>query len=262
MELRNLKWETITGQNVGLSFTLLRNLLNVDVDVYRNRTTDLFFRDLRLPSISGYADIDMNIGTLDNQGWEINLITTPYKSKNWNVQMTLNFSRNENIIREISEYYPNEKGNILENGSYKTLLKINNSFGSFYGFRYKGVYKDSEATIAQDETGKKILGPNGQEVRMRFSYPVIDYVFQPGDAMYEDVNHDGNINYMDVVYLGNGNPKFTGGFGPTVSYKSNLKLSAFFSFRYGYQLVNGTEMNTTNMYGFDNQSTAVLRRWR
>jgi hypothetical protein len=97
---------------------------------------------------------------------------------------------------------------------------------------------------------------------MRFSYPVIDYVFQPGDAMYEDVNHDGNINYMDVVYLGNGNPKFTGGFGPTVSYKSNLKLSAFFSFRYGYQLVNGTEMNTTSMYGFDNQSTAVLRRWR
>jgi hypothetical protein len=66
---------------------------------------------------------------------------------------------------------------------------------------------------------------------------------------------------MDVVYLGNSNPKFTGGFGPSFSYKS-LKISSFFGFRYGYDIVNGTKMTTTNMNRFDNQSTAVLRRWR
>jgi hypothetical protein len=96
---------------------------------------------------------------------------------------------------------------------------------------------------------------------MRFNYPTVDYVFQPGDAVYEDINHDGNINYMDVVYLGNSNPKFTGGFGPSVSYKG-LKLSTYFNFRYGYEIVNGTKMTSTSMAGFDNQSTAVLRRWR
>ncbi|HVG41642.1 MAG TPA: hypothetical protein VM888_08525, partial [Chitinophagaceae bacterium] len=89
-----------------------------------------------------------------------------------------------------------------------------------------------------------------------------DYIFKPGDAMYEDINHDGNINYMDVVYLGNGNPKLTGGFGSSVTYKGSLKLTAFFNFRYKYDVVNGTKMTTTNMYGYDNQSTAVLRRWR
>ena len=52
--------------------------------------------------------------------------------------------------------------------------------------------------------------------------------------MYEDVNHDGTISYMDVVYLGNGNPKLTGGFGPSITYK-NIKLTSFFNFRYGYQ---------------------------
>ena len=97
---------------------------------------------------------------------------------------------------------------------------------------------------------------------MRFDYPNTDYVFQAGDAMYEDINHDGNINYMDVVYLGNGNPKFIGGFGPDITFKGNLKLTAFFSFRYKYDVINGTQMNSTNMFNYDNQSTAVLRRWR
>ena len=118
-----------------------------------------------------------------------------------------------------------------------------------------------DATIARGPDGKPIIGPNGQVIYMRFGYPTIDYIFQPGDAMYEDINHDGNINYMDVVYLGNSNPKLSGGFGPSVTYK-NLKITTFFNFRLNYDVVNGTKMNTSNMYRFDNQSTAVLRRWR
>ena len=65
-----------------------------------------------------------------------------------------------------------------------------------------------------------------------------------------------------MVYLGNSNPKLSGGFGPNITFKGNFKISAFFNFRYGYDVVNGTQMTTTNMYGFNNQSTAVLRRWR
>jgi len=148
------------------------------------------------------------------------------------------------------------------NGEYLRLLQVNNPFGAFYGFRYKGVYTDADATIARGADGKQIIGPNGQTVYMRFNYPSIDYVFQPGDAMYEDINNDGNINYMDVVYLGNSNPTLSGGFGPSFAFGSSLKISAFFNFRYDYDIVNGTQMVTTNMFNFDNQSTATLRRWR
>ena len=80
--------------------------------------------------------------------------------------------------------------------------------------------------------------------------------------MYEDINHDGNIDYKDIVYLGNSNPKISGGFGPSIGWKNKLRLTAFFSFRYGYDVINGAKMSTTNMFNFDNQSTAVLRRWR
>ncbi len=263
-ELKDLRWETIVGQNLGVDLSMFKRRITVTLDFYKNKTKDLFFANpgLQISSFTGFNTIDQNVGTMDNQGFELGLNTTPYKSKNWQVDLNFNVSSNQNIIREISPLYPSSKGDVTTNGQYATFLKVNNPFGAFYGYKFKGVYKDLASTIAADEKGKPIIGPNGQTVYMKFNYPSIGYTFQPGDAIYEDINHDGNINYQDVVYLGNSNPKFTGGFGSSVSYKGQLKLTAFFNFRYKNDVINGTKMNTTNMYGFDNQSTAVLRRWR
>lgn len=261
MELRNLRWETVHGGNTGLNVSMFKGRLRADVDFYRNRTKDLFFDNLQIASYTGFDRVNMNVGTMDNQGWEVAVWTQPYKKKDITIGFDFNISANQNIIRKISEYYPNSRGDVGNNGQYLSLLQIDNPFGSFYGFKYKGVYTDEQATIAKGANGKPIVGPNGQIVYMRFNYPTVDYTFQAGDAMYEDINNDGNINYMDVVYLGNSNPKLTGGFGPSFSWKG-LRISSFFSFRYGYDIVNGTKMYTSNMSGFDNQSTAVLRRWR
>ncbi|HEX6431499.1 MAG TPA: SusC/RagA family TonB-linked outer membrane protein [Niastella sp.] len=262
MGLKKLKWETVIGQNAGFNLVMFRNRLNLDIEVYKNRTKDLFFYDLQIASVNGFNKVDMNVGTMDNQGWEINLNTTPLKTRKWAVDFNFNIARNENIIREISEFYPVEKGNITQNGQYKSYMQVDNPFGSFYGFRYLGVYKDLEDTRAHGEDGKPTVRPNGEQVFMRFNYPATDYTFQPGDAKYDDINHDGTIDYRDIVYLGNSNPLFTGGFGFNVSYNNQWRLSTFFNFRYNYDIINGTEMNTTNMYGLNNQSTAVLKRWR
>jgi len=261
-ELKDLRWETIIGENLGVDLTMFSRRITFTLDFYKNRTKDLFYPGLQISSFTGFNNIDLNVGTLDNQGFELGLNTTPYRSKTWQVDLNFNISSNENIIREISPLYPSSKGDVTTNGQYATFLKINNPFGSFYGYKFLGVYKDLASTIAIDEKGQPIIGPNGQIIYMKFNYPSIGYTFQPGDAMYEDINHDGNINYQDVVYLGNSNPKYTGGFGASVSYKGQWKLTAFFNYRFKYDVINGTKMNTTNMYGFDNQSTAVLRRWR
>ncbi|AHF15132.1 SusC/RagA family TonB-linked outer membrane protein [Niabella soli] len=262
MELKNLRWETITGQNLGFDLMLFKGRVSLDVEIYKNRTKQLFFDGLQISSFTGFNSVSMNVGTMDNQGMEIGLNTTPYRSSKLQIDLNFNIAKNQNIIREISPFYPTEKGNITGNGQYKTFMQVNNPFGSFYGFRYLGVYKDAAATIATGADGKPILDAKGQPVYMRFNYPATAYVFQPGDARYEDMNHDGNINYMDAVYLGNSNPKFTGGFGASATFKGRLKLTAFFNYRYGYDVINQTKMLTTNMYGYDNQSTAVLRRWR
>jgi TonB-linked SusC/RagA family outer membrane protein len=262
MQLSNLKWETIVGQNAGINLSMFKRRITMDAEFYINRTKNMYFPGLQISSINGFSNVDMNVGTMDNQGFELGLGVTPVKTKTWQLDFNFNIARNINMIREISDLYPRDKGNIEKNGEYKTFLQVNNPFGSFYGFKYKGVYKDLQSTIATDAKGENIIGPTGQTIFMKFNYPSIGYTFQPGDAMYEDINHDGNINYQDIVYLGNSNPKFTGGFGTSVSYKGQWKFTAFFNYRYKVDLVNGTKINTTNMYGFDNQSTATLRRWR
>ncbi|BAV04515.1 TonB-linked outer membrane protein, SusC/RagA family [Filimonas lacunae] len=262
MRLNDLRWEVNKGLNLGFNLSMFQRRIMVDLDFYRNRISDMFYSDLQIPTYSGFNTVDMNVGTMDNQGWELGLTATVIRKKDITLDLNFNISHNDNVIREISEFYPKESGSVTANGSYKSILQVGNPFGSFYGYRYKGVYKDKASTIARDKGGKPIVGPNGQTVYMRFNYPSTDYVFQPGDAMYEDVNHDGTINYMDVVYLGNGNPKFSGGFGATLTLKRNLKITAFFNYRMGADVINSTKMTTTNMYGYSNQSTATLRRWR
>lgn len=265
LELTDLRWETVTGKNIGLNLNMFGNRVNIDVEVYKNTTTDLFYENLALSTYTGFNAVDMNVGTMDNQGWEFSLNSTLVKSKKWRVDFAFNIAQNQNMLREISPLYPAENnGRVTTNGTYKEYLQIGNPFGSFYGFKFKGVYSTTDATVAKDVDGNDIVGPNGEKKYMKFyaNNAALNYQFQAGDAMYEDINHDGSIDYKDIVYLGNSNPKFTGGFGPSVTFNGNLKVSAFFSFRTGYDLINGTKMATTNMSSFDNQSTAVLRRWR
>jgi len=261
--LSKLKWETVVGKNIGFNLGIFKNRVKVDAEIYQNTTKDMFYKDLRIPTTSGFSKVNMNIGTMDNNGWEVNINTIPMKTKKLLVGFDFNIARNANSIRSISEFYPRESvSGVPAQGDYKSYLITGNPFGSYYGFKFKGVYKDKDATIARNELGEQIIGPNGQVVYMRYNYPNVDYTFQAGDAIYEDINHDGNIDYMDMVYLGNGIPKFTGGFGPRVTFNGNLTLQAFFSYRWKYDIVNKAAMTTSNMYGVNNQSTAVLRRWR
>lgn len=263
MELANKKWETAVQKNLGFELIMFRDRINIDVDFYKKRTLDLYFKDLTIPSSSGFNEIEMNAGIMDNKGWEINVISRVLKidASRLTVDFNFNVARNENIIREISDLYPQEKGLATKNGEYLRRIQIDNPVGSFYGYIYKGVYVDEEATIALGEDGNQIKDINGNPVYMTFNYPVNNYTYQAGDAMYEDINHDGNINELDVVYLGNANPLLTGGFGPIIKFRG-LSLNSFFHFRYGNDIINQVRMDTEKMYNYDNQSTAVLRRWR
>lgn len=263
MGLDNLKWQTNIGRNVGFNFSAFKSRVKIDLDLYSNRIKDLLFENLRIPGSTGYGAIRWsNVGVMTNKGFEIGVNTIPLRKKDWTVTVDFNIAQNMNVLKEVSEYYPRTDGSLLnQNGQYRSYLQIGNPYGSFYGFRYKGVYSTQEDTRAHDASGNPIVGPNGQQVYMRFNYPATDYIFQAGDARYEDINHDGNINEDDVVYLGNTTPKYIGGFGSSVTYKG-LKLQAFFSYKLKYELINQTLMTTSNMYGFDNQSTLVLKRWR
>jgi TonB-linked SusC/RagA family outer membrane protein len=261
MELENLKWEAFITNNLGFTLEMFKGRLMLDYDIYRNRTKDMFGYNVDIPTSSGYDGMLMNVGSMDNQGWDFSFRSYPVRSDNLTVSFDFNIAKNYNILRKVADNYPLERGRTTTNGDYKRIIQVSNPIGSFYGYKYLGVYEDEEATIATDKNGNKIYDANNNPVHMVYNYPAVNYEFQPGDAKYEDINFDGNIDYLDVVYLGDANPDFTGGFGSTVRYK-NFSFNLYFYGRYGNEIINQTKMYGENMFSYDNQTTATLRRWR
>jgi len=265
LELANLKWERGEQTDLGLNFAAFDNRLMIDADYYLKRTNDLFFRNVSIPSTSGFSTAAyMNIGTMDNNGWELNLHVTPIRQKDLVVSFSLALARNVNTIKKITSLISNESGSWSTRGMIRKWIS-GQPLGSFYGYQYQGVYLNRDQAIATDASGNKIYtydsSGNQTPVKMQFGYPSIAYQFQPGDAKYKDQNHDGNIDYQDIVYLGNANPLLTGGFGPNIRYKE-WSINAYFNFRYGNKIYNYAKWNMERMYGYDNQSKATLRRWR
>lgn len=266
LQLSNLKWEKVTDYNFGGNLIMFNYRVNMDFNIYKKRTNDLYFEKVGISSATGFNTTNQNVGTMENRGWELSLITQPVRTKDWQVDFNLSFARSENEIISLSDNIPLISTPTATNGKYLTKLQVGNPLGSFYGYVYEGVYLNEDQTIARDVNNNPIYtyDENGvkEAVKMRFWYPSVGYEFQPGDAKYKDINHDGNINSQDIVYIGNYNPLLTGGFGPTVRYKKSLSLTAYFYFRYGFDVINQTRMETENMHGYNNQSTAVLRRWK
>ena len=256
MQLDKLKWETSEEWNIGLDIRLF-NRLSATIDYYSKYTSDLLQQKVSIPTISGYAQLRyLNSGEMSNRGLEGRLNYDVYKNKDWNITAFMNISRNINKVEKLP-INMNQENYSRSNGKYAVRVVEGDPIGSFYGYRYLGVFQNVEDTYARDAEGKVMHDYKGNPIVMQN----IDTKVFPGDAKYEDVNHDGVINESDIVYLGNSNPLFYGGAGFSVKYK-NVRLNTNFYGRYGQKVINQARMNLEGMRGTDNQSTAVLNRWR
>ena len=122
--------------------------------------------------------------------------------------------------------------------------------------------ENATCPIAFDADGNMLTDAKGIPLPMYYCYnESYRYQFQGGDAIYEDVNHDGQIDRYDMVYLGNSNPKCNGGFGIQLYY-DRFSLNTGFNFRMGNQIVNTMRMQLESMLNNNNQSYATTWRWR
>lgn len=275
--------------NIGTDFGFFSDLLTGSFNYYSGTTYDQIISGYKIPSSTGYSSLAYkNSGTTRNSGWELNMNLNSIKlAKDLSMSFYFNVGKNYNEILELEEAYLEEKNDKYEqpsNTRYLGRIQIGNPQGAIYGFRYKGVYRYSyknwekalaeEAAgrngtcpIVRDADGNVVYEANGKPKKMSLFYdnetmkPYAGYEFRGGDAIYEDINHDGNINQLDIVYLGNSNPKAQGGFGFTFRYKKwSLKTS--FTYRWDIDVVNMSRMAFENMASFENQSVAVNWRWR
>ncbi len=275
MRLNNLQWEKTTQHNIGADFDLVDGKFGIDYNYYFKHTTNMLFSGLGVSSSSGFKTLDYsNVGVMNNQGWEFNgHIRDLVRVNRFSMDLNFNFSNNRNTIIELTDEVLTRynKDYDFKNGSYLSRVQIGNSVGSIYGFEYLGVYENGKydpanpsatCPIARDKDGNAILDANGNTKPMMFAYGnTAAYEFKAGDAMYRDINHDGSIDELDIVYLGNSQAKVNGGFGTNFRW-GQISMSAFFNFRAGNKVVNSARMNAENMYTNNNQSVAVNWRWR
>lgn len=260
VQLNNLKWETVAQQNYGLDLNLFNNKLSVVLEYYKKTTDDVLQTNVPIQSTSGFPSINyFNSGKIENRGWEIMIdLRDIIRIGEVKIGFTnINLSRNRNRVLEMPSNILDENYTDPKNGTYAQNVIVGNPMGSFYGYRCLGVYQNVAETQARDAKGNLIYNIyrdpvvttiNGKEVR-------------PGHAKYEDVNHDGVIDKYDMVYLGNSMPILTGGGTLNVSYKA-FKFRMSFHTRIGQSVVNKARMDAESMYNANNQSTAVLNRWR
>ncbi len=299
LKMNTLRWEKKYSWNFGMDLGFWDNRLKLDLNYYLQTTKDMLMANVRVPSITGFTTYPyINAGDMENNGYEFNIQTDRLVRKGkFTMDVNVTFANNKNIITKMDPLIL-ESLNSDWTASNATLLQrvqIDNPFGAIYGFRSHGVYmynyetyRDYErnaasgdadaqawldnfhsngwtAPIVYNSNGEVVYDMNGDPLQMKFNYSsegtTTSYDFKGGDAIYEDVNYDGNINQLDVVYLGNSLPKLTGGFGFRLSY-DRWSLNAQFNYRVDYDIVNLARLNMESMSSNNNQSQAVNYRWR
>lgn len=199
----SLKWERTNQVNAGLDIGLLENRLNLTLDYYYKRTKDLLYYKA-LPGSSGFVSMLKNMGSIDNQGFEITLNASVIQKKNFQWDLSINNSINRNKLISLGdgrEEIINPPGGV-SGGDIKanpSILKVGEPLGLFYGYISDGVIFD--------EAESKIAKEMGQ----------VQYA--PGELKIRDIDNDGKITTSDKTIIGNANPDFTGGMTNTFSYK-------------------------------------------
>ncbi|MGM9691258.1 MAG: SusC/RagA family TonB-linked outer membrane protein [Bacteroidaceae bacterium] len=283
IRLAGLRYEKKNSFQVGFDFGFYldeshRRTIDANVDIYTSKTTDLLQQNFGIPSSSGYTGLSWyNDGSMSNKGWEFNINGNGIvRAGDFSMDFNVSFANNRNRVLSMDATLLdglNEEFN-YKNKQYLSRVQLNNPLNSIYGFRYKGVYAYSEYS---DEEVEGLSGPNSPVVRNAKGEPIFDstgapkmmyfnyggtnqYAFVGGDAIYEDINHDGQINELDIVYLGSSLPKITGGFGTKFHYK-RWDLNLQFNFRTGFKVINTARADLENMSNNNNQSIAVNWRW-
>jgi TonB-linked SusC/RagA family outer membrane protein len=179
----NITWENAAITNVGLDGTFWRSKLQVTVDVFRKRTSDILItRSRSTPSTFGASLPAENFAVVDNKGFEVALTHN-------NRVGALSF-----YVRLNGTYARNKVINIDEPaGKADYLVQTGRPLGFIAGYQSLGFFQSEEDIL---KSPKQFNG--GQK---------------PGDVKYADVNGDGKVDNNDqtIISYDNNIPKVTGG---------------------------------------------------
>lgn len=102
----NLKPERSTELETGFDAKFLNNRYSFELTYYRKKTQDAIISAIQPPSIGGPANLRVNIGSVENQGWEALMSAQVLDRKNFAWDMSLNGSTNSNELISLGSTPP------------------------------------------------------------------------------------------------------------------------------------------------------------
>lgn len=196
----NLTWETKTSTDLGVDIGLFQNI-NLVADYYKSVTKNLLL-NVPVPEQSGFVSSLQNIGKVQNSGFELELSGNNFKAGDFRLGFNANIATNKNEVLALA---PGQT-QIIQGAESNFITKVGGPIAELYGYNVTGVYKSQDAISKTPHLAGTLVG----------------------DYIVEDVNHDGVIDSRDQKAFGTYNPKFTYGFGGSVSYK-NFELNFSFN---------------------------------
>ena len=209
----DLKWETTTSWNFGLDFGFLNGRIGGAIDFYTRKTKDLL---ASVPTAAGTnfsKTILTNVGNVDSKGIEVSLNATPIQTKDWEWNLSYNFTWQNMKVKNLS----------LTQGGSQTNVKVGPSIDAYQfqvlseGYEPYMFYVYHQ--LYDSETGKPIEGA------------------------YADLNGDGEINDGDLYRYHSPAPKYIMGLSTSLRYKQ-LTLGMSFRANIDNYVYNGMGMST------------------
>ena len=209
----DLKWETTTSWNFGLDFGFLDGRIGGAIDFYTRKTKDLL---ASVPTAAGTnfsKTILANVGNVDSKGIEVSLNATPIQTKDWEWNLSYNFTWQNMKVKNLS----------LTKGGSQTNVKVGPSIDA-YQFQ--------------------VLS-EGYEPYMFYVYHQLydSKTGKPIEGAYADLNNDGEINESDLYRYHSPAPKYIMGLSTSLRYKQ-LTLGMSFRANIDNYVYNGMGMST------------------
>ena len=238
VENPDLTWEKTSMFNVGADLSVLGGYLNLTAEYYYANTTDMLL-EVPIPHLTGYSTTLMNIGKVNNRGWELSASSQHSFANGISYSLNANWATNTNEVKALgANDTPIIKSGSVDHAYY--ITKVGEPIGSYYLLVQDGIFRNEEDLKA---------------------YPHVSSA-QPGDFRFVDVDGDGEIDLeKDRTIVGNYMPDFTYGFGGSFGYKG-LDFQVAFQGVHGNEILNLNRRYLDNMEGNTNGTTAAFHRWK
>jgi TonB-linked SusC/RagA family outer membrane protein len=210
-----LKPERTSTLEIGTELKFLNNRLGIDFSWYKLNSRDQII-PVSVSPTSGFSSVIINAGEIENKGIEVVINATPIKTKNFNWDLTFNFSRNRNKVVKIKEglteiIVGSHFGYAGSSATMKYVpgYAVGNIYGTSYQ-RYYGGKTDDKVTV--DNSLPLVIANTGSNA----GFPARD---------------------LNQRILGNSQPDWIGGITNTLSYK-NFALSFLWETQQGHEKYN------------------------